>query len=162
VNDACAQCAIPVFEGLFPDGHDNIIRVLLFRMAQWHALAKLRLHSEDTLALLDDALRTLANQLRHFQTATCSAFCTTELPSETALRRRREAGSSDQGSSTVVQDSRPRPKSLNLNTYKIHALGDYVHCIKQFGTTDSYIRKNRFFHRCFKRHLYHYMEIYKD
>jgi Crinkler effector protein N-terminal domain len=24
------------------------------------------------------------------------------------------------------------------------------------------IRKNHFFHRCFKRHLYHYMEIYKN
>jgi hypothetical protein len=29
-------------------------------------------------------------------------------------------------------------KTLNLNTYKIHALGDYVSAIKTHGTTDSY------------------------
>ena len=31
-----------------------------------------------------------------------------------------------------------RPKTLNLNTYKFHALGDYVNTICTFGTTDSY------------------------
>ena len=29
-------------------------------------------------------------------------------------------------------------KALNLNTYKCHSLGDYVHAIRQYGTTDSY------------------------
>jgi hypothetical protein len=126
-----------VFEGLFPDKHNKIIHVLLFQMAQWHALAKLRLHSEDSLLLLDDALYALAKQLRHFQKVTCSVFPTTELPSETAMRQRRETSSSQQGPS-MVQVSGPRSKTFNLNTYKIHALGDYVQCIKQFGMTDSY------------------------
>ena len=31
-----------------------------------------------------------------------------------------------------------RPKVLNLNTYKLHSLGDYPDTIKQYGTTDSY------------------------
>jgi hypothetical protein len=31
-----------------------------------------------------------------------------------------------------------KPKSLNLDTYTYHALGDYVTTIRQFGTTDSY------------------------
>jgi len=31
-----------------------------------------------------------------------------------------------------------RKKTLNLNTYKFHALGDYVETIKMYGTTDSY------------------------
>jgi len=31
-----------------------------------------------------------------------------------------------------------RPKTLNLNTYKWHALGDYADTIRNFGTTDSY------------------------
>ena len=30
------------------------------------------------------------------------------------------------------------PKKLNLDTYKFHALGDYVGMIKSFGTTDSF------------------------
>jgi hypothetical protein len=29
-------------------------------------------------------------------------------------------------------------KSLNLNTYKVHALGDYALAIRSYGTTDSY------------------------
>lgn len=32
----------------------------------------------------------------------------------------------------------PKDKFLNLLTYKIHALGDYVQTIWLFGTTDSY------------------------
>jgi hypothetical protein len=31
-----------------------------------------------------------------------------------------------------------RLKSLNLNTYKLHALGDYTATIRRYGTTDSY------------------------
>jgi hypothetical protein len=30
------------------------------------------------------------------------------------------------------------PKTLNLNTYKHHALGDYSATIRKYGTTDSY------------------------
>jgi hypothetical protein len=30
------------------------------------------------------------------------------------------------------------PKTFNLQTYKVHVLGDYVEAIKTFGTTDSY------------------------
>ena len=29
-------------------------------------------------------------------------------------------------------------KTLNLQTYKLHALGDYTETIRQYGTTDSY------------------------
>ena len=32
----------------------------------------------------------------------------------------------------------PKLKELNLNMYKVHALGHYVDLIKQYGTTDSY------------------------
>jgi hypothetical protein len=35
-------------------------------------------------------------------------------------------------------DATRRPKTLNLNTYKFHALGDYANTIREFGTTDSY------------------------
>lgn len=65
-NRGFVQCSILAFEGLFPPEHDTIIRVLLFRLAEWHALAKLRLHSDDSLALLDGTLRQLADQFRKF------------------------------------------------------------------------------------------------
>ncbi|KIK11947.1 hypothetical protein PISMIDRAFT_121797, partial [Pisolithus microcarpus 441] len=127
------QCAIPVFDSLFPDEHDASIRVLLFRLAEWHALAKLRLHTEDSLKLLEQSLRMLTAQLRHFAEVTCAAFQTKELPSEAAARRRQQ-----KRPQTNNQSGGPRPKVFNMLTYKIHALGDYVQTIKLFGTTDSY------------------------
>lgn len=27
---------------------------------------------------------------------------------------------------------------MNLNTYKVHSLGDYVEAIRRYGTTDSF------------------------
>jgi hypothetical protein len=46
--------------------------------------------------------------------------------------------------------SSPLPKTLNLDTYKFHALGDYAQMIKRFGTTDSYttqvVRHKTFLH----------------
>ena len=122
---------IPIFGGLFPDEHDAAIRILLFRLAEWHALAKLRLHSEDSLKLLELSLKQLTTQLRRFVNVTCAAFETKELPVEAAARWRREK-------TQVKNSSSPHPKSFNLLTYKFHALGDYVQTIRLFGTTDSY------------------------
>lgn len=78
---------MPVFKGLFPPEHDGEFQTLLFRLAQWHALAKLRLHTDHSLDLLDKATRLLGDQLRKFQQFTCAAFKTMELPLETAARR---------------------------------------------------------------------------
>ena len=105
------------------------MRTLLFRLAQWHALAKLRLHTEHSLNHLDEASRLLGHQLRKFRDFTCSAFKTMELSSEASARsRRREnkltlAGST---SASAAATTAPREKSFNLATYKLHALGDYV------------------------------------
>ncbi|KAG2064848.1 hypothetical protein BDR04DRAFT_1034260, partial [Suillus decipiens] len=48
------QCAIPAFEGLFPKDHDDVIRLPLFQLTEWHALAKLQLHTDDSLNKLTD------------------------------------------------------------------------------------------------------------
>ncbi|KAG2744922.1 hypothetical protein P692DRAFT_20877483 [Suillus brevipes Sb2] len=53
------QCAMPVFEGLFPADHDVIVQSLLYRFAHWHALAKLRVHTESTLSVLDETFKKL-------------------------------------------------------------------------------------------------------
>lgn len=130
------QCSIPVFEGLFPKDHDAIIQSLLYRFAQWHALAKLRIHSESTLTLLEDTLKKLCQRLRKFQRDTCAVFNTVELPKEKSARQRRLAQCSE--SNTTSESSGPRVKKLNLGTYKFHVMGDYVRMIKLFGTTDSF------------------------
>jgi len=129
---------MPAFEGLLPQKHDKIVQVLLFRLCEWHTLAKLRLHTETSLKLLGQSLRQLSDQIRKFQSCTCVAFQTVELPNEAAQRQRQEVAELQSGQRTKPSHSGPQCKTFNINTYKFHALGDYVGTIRMFGTTDSY------------------------
>jgi hypothetical protein len=50
-----------------------------------------------------------------------------------------DAHPDDQVQPTVTTDGQARHlKHFNLNTYKIHSLGDYTATIRKYGTTDSY------------------------
>ena len=57
-------------------------------MAEWHALAKLRMHTDGTLKVLEDLTRELGKLLHQFRDLTCSQFSTVELPRETTARAR--------------------------------------------------------------------------
>ena len=78
------KCAIPVFEGLLPEVHNKIIMDLLFEMATWHFLAKLRLHTESTIMALETSTTRLGTAFRKFASTTCEAYVTKDLPSEEA------------------------------------------------------------------------------
>lgn len=106
---------------------------LLYRLAEWHALAKLRMHTDATLGTMDAATIQLGLQTREFRAKTCVLFKTRELAKESRKRVHKK-------SSTAIQKpARPqKKKNLNLFTYKYHALGDYVNSIRMFGSTDSY------------------------
>lgn len=108
---------------------------LLYQTAKWHALAKLRVHSDSTLDHLESQTKIFGRQMRAFRDATKDKFNTIELPSETAARRRRSAAAGDD---TSTRQRGPLKRTLNLQTYKFHALGDYVQSIRHFGTVDSY------------------------
>ena len=119
---------------------------LLFTLAEWHALGKLRMHTDFSLSWLEQCTTTLGRQLRRFQSYTCSFFQTRELPKEEAARGRRQA---KKQSTSNQKDKRATPaapaappssklKVFNLVTFKLHALGDYVRTIRWFGTSDSY------------------------
>ncbi|KAG6906052.1 hypothetical protein DXG01_016127 [Tephrocybe rancida] len=133
---------------LLPEPHNARLMDLLFICATWHGLAKLRLHTDKTLQMLDEVTVSLGNALRNFVTLTCSKFKTRELPREAAARVRRTAlPARGKQSSTVPKLGGPsvapgnttrKPKSLNLNTYKFHSIGDVAATIRTFGTTDSY------------------------
>lgn len=127
------QCALPCFEALLPPPHDRRLMKLLYRFAEWHALAKLRMHSDSTLKLLGSLTNEIGHLLRHFRDDTCPSFSTMELPRE-AVARQRHQGSNQQATRSVSRT----PKSLNLSTVKFHFMGDYVAHIRYFGTTDSY------------------------
>lgn len=143
LNSTCIlQCAIPVFEGLLPAPHDNIILDLLFDLATWQGFAKLRMHTDDTLAFFDTATTTLGKSVRKFERHTCAYYQTTELPQEYAARGQRHAALVAKQPRASGPGTKTAPtlkiKKLNLSTYKYHALGDYPNTIRQYGTTDSY------------------------
>jgi hypothetical protein len=128
------QCAIPVFERLLPEPHNNHVMKLLFRIAEWQGLAKLRMHTEATLDRLEQVTTDLGDLMRDFRDKTCANFNTTELAREVEARNRRNA----RKESTKAPNQTRKAKTLNLHTYKFHALGDYVRTIRMFGTTDSF------------------------
>jgi hypothetical protein len=128
------QCAIPVFERLLPEPHNNHVMKLLFRIAEWHGLAKLRMHTEATLVRLEQVTTDLGRLMRDFRDKTCSKFHTTELAREVEAQNRRNA----RKTSVKAPNQSRKLKTLNLLTYKFHALGDYVRTIRMFGTTDSF------------------------
>lgn len=59
-------------------------------MAHWHGLAKLRMHTDDTLELLDKTTTSLGDAFRLFQSETCAAFDTKELQREADARDRKK------------------------------------------------------------------------
>ncbi|KAF9051319.1 hypothetical protein BJ165DRAFT_1341064, partial [Panaeolus papilionaceus] len=135
------QCSIPAFEGLLDEPHNGRLIALLYCMAKWHSLAKMRMHTDRTISILQALSKELGTQLRQFRDTTCMEFRTMELPKEAAARARREAAASAAGqqpSASATTSSSRRPKTLNLQTIKMHFLGDYAEQIKTFGTSDSH------------------------
>ena len=148
-----SQCAIPVFDGLFEPHNNAIIMDLLFELATWHALAKLRLHTESTICALETSTTRLGVALRKFQSTICAEFETRDLPSEEAARGRRKAAkakakapmpSKGKGKAreTELPIGKTKKKStlrvFNFSCYKPHSLGDYAKTIRLFGTSDGY------------------------
>lgn len=112
-----------------------MILTLLYQTAKWHALTKLRVHSESMLNHLEAQTKILGQQMQAFHDVTKDTFNMVELPSETVAQRCRfltangNIGAQPRGSLKRV---------LNLQTYKFHALGDYVQSIQLFGTVNSH------------------------
>ncbi|KAJ8691002.1 hypothetical protein PTI98_010618 [Pleurotus ostreatus] len=140
------QCSIPAFEGLLPAPHDKVVIDLLFTLSTWHALAKLRLHTDSTLQLLQDATIDMGNLLRKFSDTVCPSYNVKDLPQEAEARARRSrktgpvdirTNATERSSKDTVQ-SAAKPRIFNMNTYKMHALGDYVDTIRRLGTSESY------------------------
>lgn len=136
-----------MFEGLLPNQHNSTILDVLYTLATWHALAKLRLHTEWSVTYLEAVTKDLGRKLRAFVKTTCEEYDTRELPREVAARGRRKSVLAARkpakpckmpvGKTSHAQ-SNARKKVFSLRTYKLHALGDYPRAIRTFGTTDVY------------------------
>ena len=112
-----------------------MVITLLYQTAEWHAFAKLQLHTESTLQILEWLTTELGQLTRKFRDATQSAFVTFELPKETEARKRHQ--NSGKGKEKAAAGGK-KSKILNLFTYKWHALGDYISAIRLFGSTDGF------------------------
>lgn len=72
------QCVMPALEGLFPMPWDAHIQSLLFTLCFWHGMAKLRMHTDETLHCLERLTITLGKSLRHFTQNVCPQFNTVD------------------------------------------------------------------------------------
>jgi hypothetical protein len=119
-----------------------MVQDLLASMATWHAYAKLRLHTEDTLASFQKVTLELGKRSAEFARLTARDFETIETPAEASASARRAA--QRRTSSKISKHSKERTlkkkkkKVWNINAYKYHALGDYPWMIPEVGTTDSH------------------------
>ena len=140
------QCSIPAFEDLLDEQHNKQLMRLLYQTAQWHALAKSRMHTDTTLEHLCCLTKEFGHLMWQFRDQTCSQFNTVELPYEVAAWSRDQRGQTKISLKHLTYNAPAGPLStsshklrkLNLLTTKSHFLGDYVQTIQHFGCTDSF------------------------
>lgn len=96
-----------MFEGLLTEPHNTDVLKLLFTCAHWHALAKLRMHTDYTLALLDAETIRLGEEMRRFRDSTCKAFDTRELPFEVERKKRQQAAKKSKAAPVQPPKSAP-------------------------------------------------------
>jgi len=104
---------------------------LLYRLAEWHASAKLRMHTDMTLSLLDSVTTILGQELRRFRRTVCSAYATKDLPKEAAARERKKQrdqaktaknntsdthGSSSEATESSSQKQKSKSKECKLSS----------------------------------------------
>lgn len=96
---------------------------------------------------MEESTTVLGRFIRRFANKTCSSFDTKELPSETSARGRQKVASERKkaeargeapAANVSSRQFKATTRTFNMETYKLHALGDYVKTIRRFGTTDSY------------------------
>ena len=73
-----------MFDGLLPEPHNSHVLDLLFELGHWHGLAKLRMHTDPSLQIIQDVTSSLGRSVRKFIEKTCSVFQTRELERERA------------------------------------------------------------------------------
>ena len=104
---------------------------LFCSMSHWHGLAKLRMHTDHTLALLDEATALLGLKFRHFVNHTCTRFDTCELQCEAnacvCWAAKKSTTSSalpcePAGLGTQENDSAPTLATVQAMTSKCHPL----------------------------------------
>ncbi|KAH9911827.1 uncharacterized protein BXZ73DRAFT_93312 [Epithele typhae] len=123
---------IPAFQGLLPAKDDAVISGLLFELANWHALAKLRLHTEVTVDIFKDATTHMYDAFRAFKT-TCTRYEVYESKNEFQARLRREAAIDPQH-----VDGQRKKKPCNIwERPKFHGVSHAPDTVEDSGPLDG-------------------------
>ncbi|KAF7317383.1 hypothetical protein HMN09_00474600 [Mycena chlorophos] len=141
-------------------GNESYVPVekLVARLQIWHAYAKLRQHTSDSVERFYKATVRFCDTVRDFIRATTDVE-TRENDKEYGARMRAAAAKAaargadaDAAEPADDADTGRRFKSLNLETYKYHSFPDYPRLIPIVGTTDSYsTQMGELAHRFLKR-----------
>ncbi|KAG8729611.1 hypothetical protein FRC10_003581 [Ceratobasidium sp. 414] len=149
------QCCMPAFKGLLPEKCDEPAQTLLFLFSEWHGLAKLQLHTTATLKVFKAVTTKLGTALRNFAKL-AKDMDIHETPKEYARRKKQSGASKALSMSQRTRTTTNTPHTnkaklqqnldtdgrricmLNLDTYKMHSLGDFPGSVEEYGTTDSY------------------------
>ncbi|KAK7037661.1 hypothetical protein VNI00_010884 [Paramarasmius palmivorus] len=117
---------------------DRLVQDLLFTLATWHAYAKLRMVTDSEIDSLEQVTRLLGQLIRKF-TNDSFKYDTKETPAEVRRRKRRAADKLSKGEAAQADDNAgARSRKFNMETAKLHFLGDYAESLRKYGTTDGY------------------------
>ena len=126
---------MPALEGLFPLRDENVIFDMLFECANFHALGKLRLHTEVTIKILEESTPLVYEAIKRFADETCPRYDTVEQQRDVVARLRR----AKKKKTRSKPDGTRKTKVFNvINTYKYHALGHWASYIRRSGPLDVY------------------------
>ncbi|TFK20815.1 hypothetical protein FA15DRAFT_599043, partial [Coprinopsis marcescibilis] len=95
----------------------------------------------------------LGDDIWKFILETCSQFNTKELLQEYQAHTHQAAKKvSAMGNNQKASSLGKQKVTLNINTYKFHALGNIIQSIKMFGTTDNYMSQGVSFSPLYGHH----------
>lgn len=113
---------MPAFEGLLEEPHNKRLMKLLYRTAEWHGFAKLRIHTDFTLDHLEELTKEFGLLMRQFRDLSCSQFQTVELPREIEGRkRRRQRAQAKQSPASIGTEVRSEPTAVSSSNTNIPA-----------------------------------------
>ncbi|KAI0365862.1 hypothetical protein BV20DRAFT_1027357 [Pilatotrama ljubarskyi] len=142
--EARLLCFIPAYEHLLARKSDNKnVLELVFSLATWHALAKLREHTDITLDGLDNATVSVGRDVRVFAKSVCVNYVTFELPGkDDAARGRRKAAQTSKGKGRAAvrppaATNTRKVKHFSYATYKFHAMRDFAPAIRAVAAGDG-------------------------
>ena len=99
----------------------------MFLLVTWHAYAKLCLHTNMTLEMMDTVCTSLCQAVRDFATITCPRYVSKELPKEAHTCIAHQTDQVNCAKSRMQKKTAgTKKKQFNMETFKLHCIPNYV------------------------------------